>query len=219
MKNELVSLTLAFQHCAAALGWVALAIKLFAILSAPGGVSELTAAINYFSYFTILSNIFAAATLTVAAFATRSGTRSYLKSYAVRTAIAVYMIVTGVGYALLLAGLSTQTELQYVADVLLHYVMPPLYLIAWLLWPARSITWSNALYFLVFPLLYGIYTLARGAFVGLYPYPFVNAAQLGYHAVLINYVYFLLLFFVLGVLLISVSRGRAKAVGKKHLIP
>lgn len=209
MKNDPFSLALVFRLCAATLGWAALAIKLFAMLSSPGGTGELTAAINYFSYFTILSNILAAAMLT-ADLARGSTLPLFLKSYAVRTAIALYMIVTAGGYALLLAGLSTQTELEFIADVLLHYVMPPLYLIAWLLWPARSIAWSYTLYFLALPLLFGIYTLVRGAIVGLYPYPFVNVTQLGYRAVLINYAGFLLLFLALGALLISISRWRAR---------
>jgi hypothetical protein len=37
---------------------------------------------------------------------------------------------------------------------------------------------------LVYPLAWFVYTLARGAIVDWYPYPFVDVSELGYQAVL-----------------------------------
>lgn len=201
----------AFRLSAGALGWSALAVQFVIMLTLPTGPGELTRAINYFSYFTIQSNVFAAAALTVPELADRGCASRFLLRYEVRTALALYMVVTCGAYAILLAHLYRLSGIQYVADITLHYVMPPLYAADWLLIsPERRIAWKNALLFLIFPFIFGVYTLLRGACVGLYPYPFVDVGRLGYHAVLVNYGRFFILFLALGALLIALARWRAR---------
>jgi hypothetical protein len=213
MKDDQTSTIHAFRLFAGTLGWSAIVVQLVATLTLPTGPGELMRTVNYFSYFTILTNILASGTLTLPELTRRWRANRFLLSYGTRTALAVYMIVTWGGYAILLAGRSKLTEVQFLADITLHYVMPPLYLIDWLLIrPARRIAWRNTLYFLVFPILYGAYTLVRGALVGVYPYSFFDVGQLGYRAVLINGGVFLIVILGLAVFLVAIARRRAPAL-------
>ena len=210
MNDDELSAVHAFRLFAGTLGWTAVVVQLAATLTLPTGPSALTRTVNYFSYFTILSNILVAATLTIPKLAGRLRPGRFLLRYELRTALAVYMIITCGIYAILLAGLTPLTEVQYLADITLHYVIPPLYLVDWIrIRPERRIDWKSMLYFLIFPLLYGVYTLMRGALIGTYPYPFVDVIQLGYPAVLINIGLFVILFLGLSVVMVAVGRWRA----------
>ena len=61
------------------------------------------------------------------------------------------------------------------------------------------------MYWTLFPLIYLIYSLIRGAIVQWYPYPFLNAAKYGYEQVIFNVGIMLLVFFSAGAILIVVN--------------
>ncbi len=56
----------------------------------------------------------------------------------------------------------------------------------------RIVGWS-----IVFPVLWLVFTLIRGAFVGFYPYPFVDVDEHGYGRVLLNCLLVAVLFLAL----------------------
>ena len=85
--------------------------------------------------------------------------------------------------------LSSLENLLLLADTILHYLCPVLYLLWWLLQPHGKLRWSDLPIMLAPTLAYFVYTLARGAWVQEYPYPFMNAIKLGYPAVLLDAVY------------------------------
>lgn len=136
---------------------------------------------NFFSFFTIESNILAATILLISAYGAWAQKRS--ATFAViRGAAVLYMVTTGIVYALLLSGLevSLQTTIPWV-NMVLHYLMPVVMLADWLLDPpVRRISFKQASIWLVFPVLYLVYSLIRGAATGWYPYPFLNPQNGGY---------------------------------------
>jgi hypothetical protein len=210
MNNDQSSALSVFRLFAGVLGWTAIIVQVIASLMQSTDANRLTTTVDYFSFFTVLSNILVATAFTVPTLAGRSRVGRFLLIYELRTAFAVYMIATGGVYATLLAGLKPLTEVQYVADIALHYVIPPLYLIDWILIrPERRMDWKNVLYFLIFPLLYGIYTLVRGALIGTYPYPFIDVTELGYRTVLVNFGLFVGLFTALSLIVVAIGRARA----------
>jgi hypothetical protein len=96
---------------------------------------------------------------------------------------------------------------QWVADVLLHDVIPVGYVVYWLLFaPRAGLRWKDAVAWLAYPAVYLVYVLARGAVSGLYPYPFVDVNVLGYGGVLAHAVVFLLVFLGMGLLVLAVGR-------------
>jgi hypothetical protein len=199
----------AYRLLAGAVGAMGLVLKLWAMLAPATAAEALTTTVTYFSYFTILSNLLVLGALVLPEVAPHSAMARLFCRYDLRTATAVYMIVTGIIYALFLSGAAGETRLSLLADVTLHYVMPPLYVVDWIrLRPLTSIAWKYAGYFLVFPILFGVYTLARGAATGVYPYPFFDVGHLGYPAVLVNCCRLLLLCLVVSVLIIALGRWR-----------
>lgn len=137
--------------------------------------------LHFFSYFTIDSNLLAAALFLYLA-ARRSVPRSTTTEL-VRGAAVVYMTVTGVVFTLLLAGTDVDTAVPWVNDIV-HSVMPIVVVADWLIDPplVRQ-TLRQAITWLSFPLVWLAYTLAKGPIVGKYPYPFLDPANGGYGSV------------------------------------
>ncbi len=122
---------------------------------------------NHFSYFTVLSNVFAAIVALLGVFSPVSAQ--------IRGAAVLYMATTGIVYALLLRGVDVQTPAY--ANWVLHVVVPILVVVEWLVAPERT---KRAWTWLAFPLVYVTYTLVRGPIVGWYPYPFLDPRLHGY---------------------------------------
>jgi hypothetical protein len=152
--------------CRMLLALMALTAIVYDVAAGPG-VSDG----DYFSYFTVLSNLFAVAMLLYGALRpahVRSRTVELLRGAAV-----VYILTTGIVYLLLLSGHAPAYPL---VNAILHYLMPVAVTLDWLLDPprVRLEPARTLLLWMVFPLLYVLYTLARGAVVDWYPYFFVN---------------------------------------------
>jgi hypothetical protein len=130
---------------------------------------------DYFSYFTVLSNLFAASILLYGALrpaGERSRTVELLRGAAV-----VYMLTTGIVYLLLLSG---HAPTYPWVNAILHYVMPVAVTLDWLLDPHLHLDPVRTIVlWMVFPALYIVYTLTRGAIVDWYPYLFVNPHRSG----------------------------------------
>lgn len=175
-----------YRFVAAALGWFALVLQYW-LMHADAPTDPVNRTINFFSFFTILSNILVALAITVPLVAPDSGAGSFFSRSSVRTALATYIIVVCVTYHLLLRDLWDPQGWQKVADYTLHYVTPALFVIDWMIFVAkRSVAWSTAFKALVFPILYLGWTLYHGSWSGFYPYPFVDVGKLGLQQVLIN---------------------------------
>jgi hypothetical protein len=137
--------------------------------------------VNYFSYFTIQSNLIAVAALLWAAFSmgSRSGRLDHF-----RGAATTYTTVTFVVFALLLADSDVDTAIVWV-DRVLHRVIPIVMLVDWLIEPpVMRIELRRAMWWVAYPLMWVAYTMVRGAIVGSYPYPFLDPAHGGYGVVL-----------------------------------
>jgi hypothetical protein len=64
-----------------------------------------------------------------------------------------------------------------------------MFIVDWLAFvPKGRVSWRGIVSFLIFPALYGIWTLIHGAATGWYPYPFLNARKIGYSEMLGSFV-------------------------------
>jgi hypothetical protein len=161
---------------------------------------------NFFSFFTILSNLIAAAVLLVAAARWRSG-RSRRPDL-VRGGAVVYMAVTGIVYSLLLRGADVDTALVWV-NVVVHYLMPVVMVADWLIDPpAERLTYRRGLLWLAFPFMWTIYTVIRGAIVGWYPYPFLDPANGGYGSVALYSLAILVVMFAVCAVVVAIGNAR-----------
>lgn len=155
---------------------------------------------NYFFFFTILSNIMAAALL--AGQALRPG---WMRTNGMlRGAVTLYMTITGMVYAVLLAPIEADVGLIHPwVNFVLHSLGPVALLNDWLLFPPeRELTARSLPIWLAFPALYLTVTLIRGPIVDWYPYPFLDPrGDGGYGGVVFYTVAVLLVFVGVGVFL------------------
>lgn len=168
---------------------------------------------NLFCYFTIDSNVIVAVTTLL--LAVRLDRTSTLFRVARLTGL-IAIVVTGVVYHLLLAGLFDLHGADAVANQLLHTVSPIMCTLGWLVFgPRGMITPRIVVLVFVFPLLWAALTLIRGPIVDYYPYPFVDVDELGYPRVLLN----MLLVGLVAVLLAAGAAALDKVlpgVGRRH---
>jgi hypothetical protein len=140
---------------------------------------------DFFSYFTVESNVLAVISLMLSAFAVATRYESRRLDF-FRGAVALYMTTTILIFIVLLSGYPS-SELTAVPwdNTVLHYIMPIAIIVDWLAATRVGlINFKSALIWLVFPLAYLIYSLIRGAIVDWYPYPFVNPSTHGYLGVI-----------------------------------
>ena len=191
----------------ALLGWFALALQLYLMLVQSLVPERLGTMITFFSFFTILTNILTASVFTAVAFQPKHGWGKWLCRPSVQAATAVYIAIVGMVYQLLLRQLWNPQGAQWVADVLLHSMVPVGYVVYWLLFaPRAGLSWKDSVTWLIYPGVYLVYVLARGAVSGLYPYPFVDVNVLGYGGVLARSGLLLLVFLGMGLLIVAVGR-------------
>ncbi len=166
--------------------------------------------LNYFSYFTILTNLLLAVGTSTLAWAPATALGRFFSRPPVQAGLALYIAVVGLTYSLLLRHTWNPQGAQKLADLLLHDVTPVLYLAYWLLKaPKAALAGRYAFLWLTYPLTYLGYALLRGRYDGFYPYPFINAAQLGYAQALSNAAFLTICTAVLGWLLTRLSRKLA----------
>ena len=113
----------------------------------------------------------------------------------------------GIAYTLLLQRLWHPTGPQLVADMLLHHLMPALFVFYW--WvavPGNELRWSQVSRWTFYPVFYFMYAMIRGALSGAYPYPFIDADALGYRRALGNAGGLLVGFIAVALLLVAVGR-------------
>lgn len=196
---------------AAVLGWLGLSIQLYLVFYGRWSVeaSLLGGLVSYFSFFTVLTNTLAAAVLTCASTSRQSRGRTFLLQPWVSSGIAVSITVVGVAYSLLLRHLWHPQGWQWVADELLHDVMPLLFVFYW--WrcvPKGHLRLGHIGLWTIYPLLYFAYVLLRGDSLGVYPYPFVDVEKLGYPQVFLNASGILLGFVVVALVALGLDRWR-----------
>lgn len=153
-----------------------------------------TTIVNFFSFFTILSNALAAVVLAWAGiwyFA--RGRHAAVEPPALAMALAcvtTYMIITGIVYNSLLRGIVLPQGSEPIpwSNELLHLVGPLFLAVDLFVGPLRrALPWRAVWGIIAFPILWVLYTMLRGPLVKnpasgdpfWYPYPFLNPNNAG----------------------------------------
>jgi len=159
-------------------------------------------AVNFFSFFTIDSNVLSVVVLLLGAvLLIRARGEDPLWFAVGRASVTAYMATTGIVYNTLLRGIevSEGATLPW-SNEILHVAGPVILAVDWLFAPGRrALEWKHIGVIVAFPIVWAVYTMVRGPFVedptqavfdpdyviGWYPYPFLNPAnsELGYVSV------------------------------------
>jgi hypothetical protein len=144
--------------------------------------------VNFFSFFTIDSNVGTVVVFLIGAVLLLRGTGDDPEWFAVlRAAVTSYMAVTGIVYNMLLRGVNvSEGSVLPWSNEVLHVVGPLLIVIDWLFAPGRRrLDWKRIWVIVAFPIVWAVYTMVRGPLAyndvaGMptwYPYPFLNPAN------------------------------------------
>ncbi len=162
---------------------------------------------NFFGYFTIQSNIVIAVALAVTLVVAFRSKREPLRLSVFRGAATVYIATTGVVYNTLLTGAAVENTVPWSNDVLHKWI--PLYAVLdWLLFSDRGrLLLRHVWWFLIYPAVWLVVVLVRGATDGWVPYPFLNPS-LGYGVVALYCLGVAVFIALMGVLVVGMSRLR-----------
>ena len=213
MKNNIAQVKKIVMLLIAIITWAALVLQFSLTIKTTDvtGFSYIKTITNFFSYFTILSNLLVATCLTILLLKPSSGLGSFFSKVSVQSAIAVYIFIVGLVYNLVLRNIWSPQGWQLVADNLLHVAVPVLYVLYWVIFTSKNILqWKNILPWLIFPMIYLTYSMLRGPLADWYPYPFLHAGELGYGKVSINSLFVLMAFLLVGLGLIAFNRSGKK---------
>ena len=193
----------------ACLCWVVL-ITQYVIMIQNRVVSIPQTTLRFFSFFTILTNILVALVFS-AAFCKDNKFVSFLKKPATQTAVAVYILIVGLVYNIILRFLWKPQGLQRIVDEFLHLIIPLFYVLIWFFKVQKSSkSWNLVFKWLLYPLVYVSCILVLGHFSKFYPYPFIDVAKLGYEIVFRNIVLLFVFFAAMSTIFIWISKLQNK---------
>jgi hypothetical protein len=133
---------------------------------------------NFFSYFTVQSMILGIVVFVVGAVNALRQPVDPLWLDMVRLIATTFMLVSGIVFAFILIegtlrGIPVWSPWS---SQIMHFWLPAFALLDWLIAPGRDAPWKTIPWVLVFPSLWVVFTMIRGAFVFWYPYFFLDPA-------------------------------------------
>ena len=191
----------------AIVGFATLALQYWLHFIGRGELTVVEQTINYFSYFTILTNILTASLMALPVLARDRTIGRWAASAGVRSAVTMFIVVVGLAYHFLLAATWNPQGLLYPVNIVLHYVMPAAMLIDWLAFtPKGRLRWIDPVKWLAFPLVYGGWTVIHGFISGWWPSWFIHVEELGWSRAGAGYFGLLAFFLVMGMMLVGADR-------------
>src|ERR1700733_8851320 len=140
----------------AAVAWFALAVQLAMSikLGIARGFGVAYGVWMYFAFFTVLTNLLVALTLTIALLSPSSRPGRFLAKPASVTGATASIILVSITYNILLRHIWSPQGWQLLADLLLHDAVPILTIAFW--WiavPRASIPWKDAASWAIYPIV------------------------------------------------------------------
>ena len=198
MRREPIQL---FAGATALVAWTTLGLQLALFLNA---MTLAPALWRFAGFFTILTNLLVAIMATEIA----SGRTDRLSGPIARMCVTAAMLLVGAAYWFLLAPLWTPTGWQLAADIGLHLAVPVLTLALWLAMADGSLNWRDVPKAAIWPAIYAVYAVARGAVDGWYAYWFLNPRDQSPLELTASVVSLALLIMAVGALLVAIDRRR-----------
>ena len=196
-----------YRIICALIGWLALSLRLVDVLLIGQYASIAEELFVYFGFFTVWTNILIALAFTAPLLDQDRKLYNFFMRPAVRAALASYILMVSVVYHVLIVPYWNPQGFTWVTATGLNTVMPILYIIDWLFFAEkRPIFYKHLPYWLIFPAVYGVTSIIRGLLTNVYPYPFLNVADLGIGNVLFNMFGLVAVFAVVGPIFIAVAR-------------
>lgn len=133
----------------------------------------------------------------------------------IRGAAVVYIAFVGIVFNTLLRD-TDLSAINPTVNLILHTILPIVGVADWIIWPPRNrLRFSTIWWWMIFPAVYAVFSVVRGAFTDIYPYPFFNPDAVGGYGGVVLYCALMVIgFFILSALIRWIGNLRAR----KHLV-
>lgn len=135
---------------------------------------------NFFGYLTVQSNMVAVVVCVMSGVVALRARGEPTWMPGLRVSVTTFLVVAGIVFTMLVTQSAERGYYLEVpwSDQILHYWLPAILLVDWLVGPGRQCTpWRTLVYVIGYPLVWGLVTLVRGSLVGWYPYFFMDPDQ------------------------------------------
>ncbi|GAB2580614.1 Pr6Pr family membrane protein [Dyella jejuensis] len=193
----------------ALVAWIAVLLQLYLSLRFAIGSGRTVGQglVMYFGFFTVLTNMLVCLAATCPLLAPASAPGRFFGRPATIGWVAASIAFVGIAYYMLLRHVWQPQGLQWLADVLLHYVTPILFVVySNLALRGIALRWTAPWWWSIYLAVYFVYVLVRGAVIGSYPYGFIDVSKLGYAVAVRNGGFLLLAFWIVSYLLLLLWR-------------
>jgi hypothetical protein len=204
-----------FTIVAALIAWFGVILQCYLSLklATDKGQTIADGLIGFFGFFTVLTNILVCLALTLPLLVSGALGRFFATPFAV-AGIAANIAFVSLSYHFLLRNIWNPQGAQLLADVLLHYAIPAIFIAYWFVYSRTgSLRWVYPLLWCLYPVAYFVYALVRGEIIGRYPYGFIDVSAIGYRQATVNAFGLLFVSIVLGLLVVGLDR----MTGNHHL--
>ncbi|HSP42146.1 MAG TPA: Pr6Pr family membrane protein [Luteolibacter sp.] len=193
--------------------WCGVLLQLWLSLKIAAGNGKTWPAglVAYFGFFTVITNWFVAVLFTLPSLGWKSGLLAWLGRHSVAGCATTAILLVALVYHFLLRELWNPQGAQWLADIVMHYVVPAGVLAWWWLQShGQTLEWSMPLRWCSYPFIYLGYVMVRGEFIDSYPYPFINVHDIGLTRALLNAAGLIAVFLVLGFGVYGIARARGQ---------
>lgn len=126
-------------------------------------------------YFTVQTNLFVCIVLIYSICHKLFKWKVVEYNIIIRSAVSFYILITFLAFAILLQKRYHQKGLERYTSIINHYVMPIYFLVDTIITVDGTILKPKyIIYWLLYPMIYLIFTLIRGYFTGVFPYYFFD---------------------------------------------
>lgn len=172
-------------------------------------LSGFLAGIKSYRYYTMQTNLLAAIWLTLAVIFHFNSNRLKKVEGALKGGITIYILITFLGYAIMLSSLyKPTTPYGIFTNLVIHYLVPIAFVIDWVFTVKKvKYRWVNLVLWIIYPILYIVLSILHGKFLGSYLYPFLNIDTMGLGYYFLALGILVIVFLASGSLLILINRA------------
>ena len=201
---------LVYRIIFAGLSWFTIIAGAVLHVLAGGSILEWS---NSFKSFTMQTNLFVTVWLTLAIIWHNKPETLKKISGLLKGAFTVYITITLIFFAILLAPFYQPTGWAAFSNLVLHYITPIAFIIDWILTETKlRYKWKYLLFWVfTYPVCYQAFVIIHGTFTGNYIYYFFDVNALGISGVAIFVSIIFTTGIVLGSLYIAINRKRTRS--------
>lgn len=192
-----------YRAAVAAIGLIFIGVQGYLAVKNADEGEVFGALVNFFSFFTIQTNILVVITMALLAF----NANSFTASAPWRAANTLYITLVALVYHIVLAPTHFPVGIGIWSNFSTHTFIPLAVIFDWFVFSDKStLNIRHPIKWLIFPITYCAYTLIRGSIVGWYPYPFLDHNNISYSEISINVIVLIVIFYTFGMLFVGYAK-------------